>query len=404
MRTMVVALVAALMAGAVAGCLGGSGISADHAMVDATGVLVSLDDTSRLVASSHDLVEILYLLGMEDRLIGVPAWLESSRGNTHFPYDLGDKARLGRPTVLDAEEVIALGPSLVLEKDHPLQPSPLAIKLRAAGIPVFVFDNSETLKNIHETILTVGAILSQVDPDAPARAQALSRQLVNETADLERIVESATTPRLRALYQLPAGIVAGHGTSADLLLRMAGAINVAAVAGLAGYQQVSRETIVEADPERVVASATAAGSARTFFGNPRYAESTAARLGPETLRIVDPRPTSLVGPSFIAGVRDVAQWLHPAAFGLILLDDNVTETGTEAGVQIDVRLSPTHVESPPLRYRFDPGDGSAPWEPENSSFSYEYTARGSHLARVFAIDAQGRIDTIHHLVHVRDST
>lgn len=396
MRASILLILLILGAGLLAGCLG-SGGPPERTLRDATGTHVDVSDLSRIAATSHDLVEILFELGHGPRVVGIPGWIDHPQGSWPEgiePVDGVPKA-MGRPHEIKVEEILTVDPSLVLLKDHPLQPTDLAAGLRKAGVPVFVFPNDETLDNIRETYGLVGRILEPVDPQAPAEATSRWESIMGRIDAVRSIVANSTTPHPVALYQLPVGFVAGKGTSADLLLDIAGAHNLAAHAGLSGYQQISREALIASDPERIVASRTAASSPAIFFSSPRYSDTTAARLGPETLRIVDPAVTALVGPRFVAGVEETAAWLHPVAFGHI---DNVTVDVHSADGSTNVQASANATDLP-LTYRFDAGDGSAPVDATDGSFTHSYPP-GSYSARLLVIDAAGRIHEERHVIEV----
>jgi iron complex transport system substrate-binding protein len=370
---------------ALPGCLGGLDPGQGLRILDDTGAPVAVGDLERIVPTSVDLAEILVLLGHGHRVVAVPSWIETKTPCVQPAYPFEGVARIGKPHVLNAEEILLQRPTLVLEKDHPLQPTNLAAALRRAGVPVYVFANDESLDNVRHTIQSVAHILQSVDPQAPANAQALVEAFDAKLADVEaRIGGTNLTPR--TIFQLPAGLVAGRGTSADLLITHAGGLNVASQAGLTGYRQMGSEALARQDPERLIVSCTAGGSADVIFSTPKYESTTAAALAPETLRVVDPGLHALVGPRFAEAVEATARWLHPEAFGLIAADIKTHMDGR----RLQLESSSTAVDGP-LSLRFLPGDGHAAYTTTSTQINHTYAQPGAYEARILLIDAQNRI-------------
>lgn len=378
-----------------AGCVSDGAPEKGRTMVDATGTVVEVSGLDRILPTSVDLVEILLALGHGDRIVAVPGWIESSSGCIEVPAGAEDLPRIGRPHVINPEEVLQYDPGLVLEKPFPLSPTPLAGQLRRADIDVFVFDHAETLDNLEETYRLVGKILEPVDPDAPANAAAAWAALagaIEETTDtVAEYRQSHGHPALRAVFQFPAGLVGAKGTSSALLLELAGAHDIASAAGLTGYRQLSSETLTDGDPERVVATCTSANSPGILLGAPKYSTTTAARLGPETVRIVDPSHAGLVGPRFPRAVADVASWLYPEAFGLITADVATSTVATDDGVRLEVSATDVAARDGPVTYRFLAGDGSDVITPEGPTWSHDYIEPGTHTARILIVDAEARV-------------
>ncbi|MFQ5795394.1 MAG: ABC transporter substrate-binding protein [Candidatus Bipolaricaulia bacterium] len=276
---------------------------AQTAVVDDTGTEVVIENADRVIATSHDLVELMYLMGVGSKLIAVPSWID-------YPPQIEALPKLGRPLAIAAEEIIAHDPTLVLEKDSPLQPQALYGQLRAVGIPTVVVEDRETLESLYHTIDLVGQVFG-VEGDAQALINELSGKFASLT---ERLTDVAKEERPRVFFMFPANLTGGTGTTVDLMIRLAGGINVASTAGIVGYQQMSIETILAMDPERVIVTETAHLSPKRALEGPQFQGTTAARQGEMAVLVVDPATTTLTGPRFYDGVLEVARWLHPDRF------------------------------------------------------------------------------------------
>lgn len=361
---------------------------------DATGTWTEIDNHTRIVATSHDLVELLFLLDHGERLVAVPNWIDHPPGE--HPQGIDGLERLGIPHVITAEEMRAQDPTLVLDKPHPLQPNPLAESMRNAGVDVIVFDNQETLTSLAKTYALLGALLEPVDPEAPAKADGLWSQFVTEINDIQESLRThiaeTDAPCYKAVYQFPSNLLGAQHTASGLLLELAGARNMAAEAGLEGYNRMSSETLMAAQPERVLVTWTAGAAPASLLNAPRWQGSPAAEIGVDAVLVVDPATTGLTGPRYTEGLRLVAQWLHPAAFGLIEPDVVVTVTQEQTGTPtVSIDASGSQATNGTLEFRFLPGDGEPLQSDLHGTFTHTYGSNQETTARLLIIDEAGRI-------------
>src|SRR5262245_37892638 len=141
---------------------------------------INLRGPQRIVCLTEETTETLYLLGEQDRIVGIS-------GFTCRPAEARrDKPKVSAFTSAKIDKILELRPDLVLGFSN-LQ-AQIAQELIQAGINVLVF-NQRSVEEIFEVILTLSRIVS---------AESAGRALVGRLrGELERIEESARRFPLR---------------------------------------------------------------------------------------------------------------------------------------------------------------------------------------------------------------
>jgi iron complex transport system substrate-binding protein len=135
----------------------------------------------------------------------------------------------------DAESVLKFHPDLVLMASYSRQET--ALQLRKAGVSVIVFDHFDTLQELYGNLRLLGDALGARD-----RAEALITRCEARVAALrQRLAGVAPT---RVLAPSSYGFIAGRHTTFQDLCEHAGALNVAAEAGLDGHAPIPSESVL----------------------------------------------------------------------------------------------------------------------------------------------------------------
>ena len=144
----------------------------------------------------------------------------------------------------DAESVLVFHPDLVLAASY-TRPETLAL-LRRAGVRLLVLDHFDSLEDVYADLRLLGHALGR-----DAQAEALIAQSRARVAALAKRLQGVRPVRVLAASIYP--FTAGSGTTFQDLCDHAGAINVAAVAGLKGHQPTPSERLLAWNPEVLVA-------------------------------------------------------------------------------------------------------------------------------------------------------
>ena len=267
-------------------------------VVDDVGNTVTLNtEPQRIISLAPANTEILYALGLGDRVVGVTEYC-------NYPPEAAEKPKVGGFSDVDLEQVVGLEPDLVLATS--LHTSEVVPALQERGVPVFVVD-PQTVLGVLETIRTIGHITGE-----DQAAAALTSQMQERINAVQETIKDA--PRPRVFWELgPELYTAGPGSFLNDLIVMAGGENVAADAE-SPWPQLSLEAIVLKDPAIVVLADHNYGeTAETVTQRSGWWNITAVREG-RIVELTDDDIFSRPGPRIVEGLEFLAQAFHPDLF------------------------------------------------------------------------------------------
>jgi len=267
-------------------------------VVDDVGNTVTLNtEPQRIISLAPANTEILYALGLGDRVVGVTEYC-------NYPPEAAEKPKVGGFSDVDLEQVVGLEPDLVLATS--LHTSEVVPALQERGVPVFVAD-PQTVLGVLETIRTIGHITGK-----DQAAGALTSHMQEGISAVQETIKDA--PRPRVFWELgPELYTAGPGSFLNDLIVMAGGENVAADAE-SPWPQLSLEAIVLKDPAIVVLADHNYGeTAESVTQRPGWWNITAVREG-RIVELTDDDIFSRPGPRIVEGLEFLAQAFHPDLF------------------------------------------------------------------------------------------
>lgn len=190
-------------------------------------------------------------LGTDEMLLDI---VDKSRIASLTPYaddpgvsNIADKVK-DIPTRLksEAEKVLALQPDLVFIDTW--ADENFVKQLRNAKIPVYVF---KTPSNIEEQINVVREVAHVVGEDAKGEEIVSWMNGILGAVD-EKVKTLSAEQRLTVLDYSEMGSTSGKGTNFDDIITRAGLVNSASKAGLEGWPNLSKEKIVEWNPDIIL--------------------------------------------------------------------------------------------------------------------------------------------------------
>jgi len=227
--------------GAPAGQAGSAGPGAPGypmELTDDLGAKVTLDkEPKRLVSLSPSNTELLFALGLGDRVVGVTEWCD-------YPPEAKTKPKIGDLRG-NLEKILAAQPDLVvasasLNRD-------MVDRLRQLGMKVLAVE-PQSVEEVYKTILLVGRATNSLD-----RAEALVAELKGRIEAVQKRLASVPPgKRVRVFIEVDYTLyTAGPGSYIDDLVRLAGGRNV--VTDLRFYGPYSEEKVIDLDPEVILA-------------------------------------------------------------------------------------------------------------------------------------------------------
>lgn len=258
----------------------------------------------RIIALSPSAVEIIYRLGLGDRLVGVSRFCE-------YPPEAADKPVVGGYIDLDFEAVLRLEPDCVVLLEEQRE---VAAKLRQLGVRTIAVDHAST-GGILASISEIGAASGKAG-EAAALVGSL-RQRIREVVKKSAAAESR--PRVLVCISRDTGsdqpdriIAAGNAGVHQEYITMAGGEN--AYRGAVAYPSISRENLIRMDPDVIIDLLTEeawnkVGREKLLGQWSAYPELRAVKN--RRIVILHKNKYLIPGPRFVDTVEAFARAIHP---------------------------------------------------------------------------------------------
>jgi iron complex transport system substrate-binding protein len=259
----------------------------------------------RIVSTAPSITEMLYALGLGDRVVGVTNYC-------HYPPEAKLKPKIGDYTSPNLEAIAALRPDLVILQTNPVR---LADRLRALKLTTLEI-NQDDIAALYNSIRVVGAATGTA---------AQAADLVGQTrAKLMQIRAGAAMVKpTRAMFvigrspnRLDGLVVVGKATYLNEIIETAGGENVFRNA-LSQYPSVSLEEVLARNPEVIVDMGDMADTVNVTAAHQRAVVDLWQRMG--SLAAVKQHRVFAVasdiyvvpGPRIVIAAAEFFSMLHP---------------------------------------------------------------------------------------------
>ena len=256
----------------------------------------------RIVSLAPNITEILFALGLADKIVGVTRYCD-------YPRQAAEKEKVGGLVDPNLEKILALHPDLIIA----FRGNPIGIlnKLRRLRFPIFVLDIGKSLEALFLTIEKIGR-LTRAETEAARVLESLEKQ-AREIRDALKDVESR--PRVFLALRGQGLWTAGRDSYLNDLLDKARAINIAGRMPQR-WLNLNREQLIHENPEVIFIMA----KDETGFREASQRLQTDSRLKSigaiqnDRIHFLDENIASRFGPRLLDALREMATNLHPEKF------------------------------------------------------------------------------------------
>ena len=243
----------------------------------------------RIVSLVPNITEDLYLLGAQDRIVGVTSYCQR-------PPEAQNKERVGAVVEVNVEKVLSLRPDLVIAS--PLTDQKQIEKFRDLGMRVEIFQAPRDFDGLCAGFLEIARLVG--------REGEIIKYAQGELAQIKEKVKGLPRPKVFVQIGEKPLVAAGGDSFIDDFVAFAGGVNIAHEVKTSVY---SREEVVKKNPDIILIAKMGMVGERE---EKQWATYTTIRaVQTDQIHTVDPyrfcSPTPL---SFVESVRELVRLFH----------------------------------------------------------------------------------------------
>jgi len=250
----------------------------------------------RIIPLAPSLTEILYRLGLGDRVVGVT-------NHCNYPPDAASKPKVGSYINLNVEQIVSLAPDLVIGTVDGNERAVVEI-LEKTGIPIYLVNP----RNVWEAVLTL-ALLGKLCGVEQA-AKALAAELTGRVDQVVLMTASREKPLVFLQINLQPIMTVNSRTMHHDLIRLAGGRNMTAEEPIT-YPRISMEEIIRRQPDIILISSMERGGrfekAREEWL--KWTSIPAVKTG--RVHLIDSDLIDRPSPRVVEGLEIMAKLIHP---------------------------------------------------------------------------------------------
>jgi len=267
--------------------------------------LAASAQVQRIVSTTPSVTEMLFALGLGDRVVGVTT-------DCRFPEEAQRLPKIGTFIQPNLEVILGLRPDLVIIQENPTQ---MRERMESLGLSVLELEH-KSVEDIYVSLRRIAAAAGEAD-----REEAVSARIRNELQAIQQ--RTSALPKRRALFiigrtpgALEGLMAVGAASYLSELLEIAGGENIFADA-LAAYPKVSLEEILARDPEVIVDMGEMANTVGVTEADKRRVTELWSRY-PAIAAVREKRVFAVAsdifvvpGPRMVEATREFVRMLHP---------------------------------------------------------------------------------------------
>jgi iron complex transport system substrate-binding protein len=262
-------------------------------------ITINNSHPQRIISLAPSNTEILFALGLGDRIAGVTDYCD-------YPPEAKTKPSIGAYDNPNIEEIIAKEPDLVLATDA--QPESIYQQMESHGLTVVALV-PHNMDEVLSSITLVGKITGQ--DEAAATLVTDMQKRINAVTEKTSKLTAAQKPRVFYIIWHDPIWTTGAGTFEDSLIEMAGGTNIAHE--LKGYVGMSLEALINDNPQIMIAGVgmgTGEDLPLQFIKTEPRLEDTDARKN-NKISSLDMNIVSRPGPRIVDALEEFFRLIHP---------------------------------------------------------------------------------------------
>lgn len=216
-------------------------------VTDADGKTIVIDSSARIVSLNGSTTEILFALGVGEKVVGCDA-------SSTYPKGVREKIpSVGYQYGLNAEGILSLKPTLVIGRED-VKPPQVVKQLRMAGVTVLLLKEPRSFETARKRLHTIGKAVGKEN-----KAKELVKTLDADIKQLDiKLTSLKGKTKQKALFLYLRGtqttLVLGKDTAQAEMLEIAGAENAAG--NIKGNKPMTAESVIAAQPDVYVVFTT----------------------------------------------------------------------------------------------------------------------------------------------------
>jgi len=264
---------------------------------DALGRTVTLKTPpKRIVSMAPSLTEILYYLGLEDRIAGVTQF-------SYYPPEAAQKPNVGSYINLNAEKIVSLNPDLAIGTKDGNKPTTVRL-LEQAGIPVYIV-NPRNIEDVISTIYAIGELCG-----VGKRAKELSTRLGTRVKRIYARTTSLKRPLVFLQINIKPIMTVNKNTFHHDVIRLAGGDNMARDEPIT-YPRISIEEVMRKGPDVIIISSMERGGSFERARKDWMKWSSIPAVKERRVHLINSDLLDRPSPRIVKGLETMARLIHP---------------------------------------------------------------------------------------------
>ncbi|MEZ0536242.1 ABC transporter substrate-binding protein [Caldicellulosiruptoraceae bacterium PP1] len=265
---------------------------------------------NKIISLSLQTDEILLNLVSPTRIAGLSVFADDKNNSNVVNLAKNVKARFSSN---DIEKIIATKPDLIIVPYY-IDKAKYDLLKKSVKCPVYVSLNPNSIKSIKDEITNISKLVGE-----QAKGKNIIKYMDDKINFVQSKVKNIRKKKFALFYTYYFGTTYAKGTTQQEIAKYAGVVNIASVAGLKGWPNISREDIIDWDPDIIIlpsASYNPKETTQQFLD--KFKKDSAFKnlkaVKNNSVYILDDKHIQSVSQYIVEGIYDLAKTAYPERF------------------------------------------------------------------------------------------